>query len=232
MSLERTVVKIVLCFSLAGCHAVTGEAVRRPTPRPESTPDANRKGDSVAGVTLARAQSPEIRPVDAEGGVVHLRLSEGGLREWAGDAPLPLPKPVIDLPPPDANRIPALQRELARQLALKVDDLRAKLQVLNAQVMSRSTPPEIPSTGSVKTTVAEPKRVVARIAEPLPAPAPILAETPMVRPVAHTEPTVPGDAPAASQREINRLITQCLSDLEKEVRELDARVRAIAPPGK
>ena len=42
--------------------------------------------------------------------------------------------------------------------------------------------------------------------------------------VAHT--------PTASQREINRLITQCLSDLEKEIRELGERVRAIAPPGK
>ena len=226
MSLVRNLVKIVFCVSLTGCQTLPGVASRQPSP------DADLEVDAPIVTTTARGQSSELRPIDVEGGVVHLKLSAVGLRERAGNAPLPLPEPVIDLPPPDTNRIPAMQRELARQLSLKIEDLRAKIQVLNAQAMARSTPPPIIPVAASKPTVGEQKLVIARIAEPLPVPTPILAELPVVRPMAHTEPTIPGDAPTASQREINRLITQCLSDLEKEVRELGDRVRAIDPPGK
>jgi hypothetical protein len=231
MSIVRNLVKIVCCVCLTGCQALPGIASRQPTPRPESSPDANRKGDAPSATPTARGQSSEIRPIDAEGGVVHLQLSAGGLRERAGEAPPALPKPVIDLPPPETNRIPALQRELVRQLTLKIDDLRAKIQVLNAQVKARSTPPKETPVDAGKTTGGEQKLVIARIAQPPPPSAPVLAEKPAVQQVAHTEPIVPGDVPTASQREINRLITQCLSDLEKEVRELGERVRAITPPG-
>jgi hypothetical protein len=226
MSLVRNLVKIVFCVSLTGCQTLPGVASRK------LPPDADRKIDAPAAAQTARGQSSEIRPIDGEGGVVHLKLSADGLRERTGDAPLPLPKPVIDLPTPDSTRIPALQKELARQLSLKIEDLRAKIQVLNAQAMARSTPPQIIPVDTGKPTVGEQKLVIARIADPLPILTPVLAEEPTVRPVAHTEPTVPGDVPTASQREINRLITQCLSDLEKEVRELGDRVRAISPPVK
>ena len=226
MSLVRNLVKIVLCVSLTGCQTLPGVATR------QLSPDADRKIDPPVAAPTARGQSSEMRPIDVEGGVLHLKLSADGLHERVGDAPLPLPKPVIDLPPPDTSRIPAMQRELARQLSLKIEDLRAKIQVLKAQAMARSTPPPIIPVDTSKPTSGEQKLVIARIAEPLPVPTPVLAEQQAVRPVAHTEPTVPGGVPTASQREINRLITQCLSDLEKEVRELGDRVGAISPPGK
>ena len=232
MSIVRNLVKIVCCVCLTGCHTLPGSVSRQSMSRPESSPDANRKVDAPSAPPTARGLSSEIRPIEAEGGVVHLKLSAGGLREQAGDAPLLLPKPVIDLPPPETNRIPSLQRELAHQLTLKIDDLRAKIQVLNAQVKARSTPPKETPLDAGMTTGGEQKPLIAQITEPPPPSAPILLEKPAVQPVAHAEPIVPGDAPTVSQREINRLVTQCLSDLEKEVRELGERVRAITPPGK
>lgn len=183
----RNLAKIVLCVCLTGGHALSGVASGQPTPRPDSSSDA-----------------PSAHAAD--GGVIYLRLSKDGLCERGGSVPPPLPTPLVVLAPSSADRISALQRELARQLALKIDDLRAKIQVLNAQVADRSAPP------------------------PVEAPNPI--EKPVIRPVASTEPVVLEAAPTASQREINRLITQCLCDLEKEVRELGDRVRGMTPTGK
>jgi hypothetical protein len=217
MSIVRNLVKVVYCVCLTGCQTVPGVASRVPAP------------DTPPPAPTARGQASEVRPIEAEGGVVHLQLSAGGLRGRAGEAAPSLLQPVIDVPPPDVNRLPALQRELARQLNVKIDDLRAKIQALNAQAKARPTPtPEAP-VAAKKPAGGEQKLVITRIAEP--PPPPVLVEDPAVRTVAQAGPIVPGDSPTASQREINRLVTQCLSDLEKEVRELRERVRALTPAG-
>lgn len=234
MMMVRNLVQIGLCVCLTGCTALPGSVPLQRILRPESS-DAKRQGGPVD----SNAAAPTARGQASEGGVVYLELFGGKLRERAGDAPPPLPEAVVVPVRPNPDRIPALQRELVRRLTLEIEAIRTKLQDLNARVTARPTPPDT-SAVSGKTTIGELKQGIARIDDrlrilasirPPSAPAPSQIEVRAVRPVAHTEPIIPGDAPDASQREINRLIAQCLSDLEKEIRELGDRVRVMTPPG-
>jgi hypothetical protein len=233
----RNLATMVLCVCLTG-----GIASAQPTLR-----------------VVPSAPAPQGRAPAASGEqVLYLELSGGRLDEGVAPSaePVPLPKivgvpatpypnrasalrpvpqnpaPALRPVPANSNPNPALQRQLANQLTAEIDALRAKLQMLNAQAMARSTPPRQLPFDSGKTAAGNAPRGVIRIAELQPAAAPRAPESPAVQQVGFAEPALHGDAPTASQREINRLITQCISDLEQEVRELGERVREMTPPAR
>ncbi len=228
----RNACMITLCLGLAGCRAFPANP-----PPIESRPPIHRPAEihPSAPVAVQEHKDPQV---------IYLQLVNNDLRATPRDistlAASTYSPPIVvpTAPVPDAAAM--VQAELAILLSARISELKAKVQDLNAQVMARRIPPKDPLPSEVASSLREVKQHLARIDEQLTAlrtsqratlaePAPLqvrsavtlVAGTTRIPPVPMVQ--LPGESPPASQTRINRLIGECLAELEREIRDPGAR---------
>ncbi len=143
-----------------------------------------------------------------------------------------------------------MQHELTRQICLQIKELKGKVQDLSTRVKLRPESPKEGPTATVKAGAQDLKQQVTdlnkrmdtlKTTEKMPIAAPRAFPATPIAPCALTVPSTPApttpaklDAacgkegcPTVSQQEVNRLLTQCIYELKREIQDLNTR---LSPP--